>query len=97
MFIYSCFLDLCILNKFSLTKSDIFTNAKLMENINLYKIESYKVLYVFKKNYEQIKSIVDELLKSLIENSSLIPYIIKSISKMIFTLISKKVKRIQKK
>jgi hypothetical protein len=62
-----------------------------MERINSYGNESYKILYVFKKNYEQNKSIIDELLKSIIENSSLIPYIIKCISKMIFILISKKV------
>jgi len=65
-----------------------------MEKISLYGNEDYKILYVFKKNYEQIKSIVDELLKSIIENSSLIPYIIKCISKMIFVLISKKVIKI---
>lgn len=85
-------IDLCLLNKFSLTSSDIFTNKKLMEKISNYGNEDYKILYVFKKNYEQIKSIVDELLKSIIDNSSLIPYIIKCISKMIFVLISKKVK-----
>jgi hypothetical protein len=62
-----------------------------MEKINLYGYESYKILYVFKKNYEQIKSFVDALLKSIIENSSLIPYILKCVSKMIFILISKKV------
>lgn len=62
-----------------------------MEKISLYGNEDYKILYVFKKNYEQIKSIVDDLLKSIIDNSSLIPYIIKCISKMIFVLISKKV------
>ena len=66
-----------------------------MERISLYGNDDYKILYIFKKNYEQIKSIVDELLKSIIDNSSLIPYIIKCISKMIFVLISKKVNLIK--
>lgn len=78
------------MNKFSLTSSENFTNKKLMEKISLYGNDDYKILYIFKKNYEQIKLIVDELLQSIIENSSLIPYIIKCISKMIFVLISKK-------
>lgn len=81
-----------VLNKFISDSKDQYTNKKLLESFKNFGSQDYKVLYIFKKNYEQIKYFMDEFLQSLIENCSLIPYIVKCICKMIFILITKKVK-----
>jgi hypothetical protein len=80
-----------VLNKFTSDLKDQYTNKKLLESIKSFGSEDYKVLFIFKKNFDQIKYFMDEFLQSLIENCSLIPYIIKCICKMIFILITKKV------
>lgn len=85
------FSDLCLLSKFSANHKDIFTNKKLLEAISECETDDYKVLYIFKKNFEQLKYFMDEFIKSILDNSSLIPYIIKCICKIIYVLISKKV------
>jgi len=83
---------LCVLNKFISDSKDKYTNKKLLETIKNYGSEDYKIQFIFKKNFEQIKDFMDEFLNSLMENCSLIPYVIKCICKMIFILITKKVK-----
>lgn len=68
----------------------MFTNQKFLDHISVYSSESYKVLFIYKKNFEKIKFFIDKLFINLIDNDSIIPYVVKCICKMIDVLITKK-------
>jgi hypothetical protein len=70
---------------------NIFTNQRFLDNLSIYTSDSYKVLYIYKRNFEKIKFFIDQLFINLLENDTIIPYVVKCISKMIDTLIVRKV------
>jgi len=73
---------------------NMFTNFKFLEHLSNYAPEAHKVLFIYKKNFEKIKFFIDKLFSNLIENDSIIPYVIKCICKMIDVLITKKFPKI---
>ncbi len=75
---------------------NIFTNNKLISNINEYKNNSKKVFEIYKSNFLNILNIIDKIIQSLIDKITTIPYPIRCICKIIYILISKKFPKINK-
>ena len=70
---------------------NIFTNKNFFEKLSGFNDEEIRVLYVYKINFEKIKTHLDQFINSILDNSSTIPYLLKCICKIIHVLISKKV------
>ena len=75
--------------------NSIFSNKKLFDMISSYGDDELLVLFIYKINFEKIKSHMDKFISSIIENSSTIPYLVKCICKIIHILVSKKVTKIK--
>lgn len=71
---------------------NIFTNKNFFEKLSTFNEDEIKLLYVYKINFEKIKSHLDQFINSILDNSSTIPYLLKCICKIIHVLISKKVR-----
>lgn len=83
-------LDLSLFSKIA-SDNNIFSNKKLFEQISSFGEDELLIFFIYKINFEKIKSHVDKFVSSIIENSSTIPYIVKCLCKIIQNLISKKV------
>ncbi len=70
---------------------DIYTNKKILRNFSGIP-EGKEVLVKFKQNFDLIREYIDKIMKSLIDNVSIIPYTMRCICKIIDILITKKVK-----
>ena len=70
--------------------NDIFTNKKFIDDLNLKENKDHveKILLLYKYSFEKTKKYLDNLLCSIIEHKSSIPYIIKCICLIIDKLIS---------
>ncbi len=75
---------------------NIFANKNFFEKLSSFKDDEIGLLYVYKINFEKIKSHLDQFINSILINSSTIPYLVKCICKIIHILISKKVNNLMK-
>jgi len=69
---------------------DIYTNKKFISDLSQLH-EKDQILVIYRKNFEKMKDFIDNLYKSLIANINSIPYSLRSICKMIYVLIIRKV------
>ena len=72
---------------------DIFTNKKFLLYLTEL-AEPVEVLKKYKENYGLFKELIDNIIKSLIDNISSIPYTLRCICKIISILICKKFKEL---
>ena len=70
---------------------DIFTNKKFITDVNNLH-EREQIIGIYKQNFEKIKDFIDNLFTSLITNINSIPYALRSICKIIYELIIRKVR-----
>lgn len=80
-----------LLKQFS-SDDNIFTNKNFFDKLSSFKEDEIKVLFVYKINFEKIKSHLDQFINSILDNASTMPYLLKCICKIIHILISRKVK-----
>jgi hypothetical protein len=71
----------------------IFTNERLINNINKYEFK-HEIVPLYKENFEKLKSNVDAILNNILHNEKVIPYIIKCLCKMTSVLLQKRVTNI---
>jgi hypothetical protein len=69
---------------------DIFTNKKLISTLSAMS-EGGDVLIKYKENFDIIKRFLDDIISSLINNVSIIPYTVRCMCKIINILILNKV------
>ena len=88
------YIDLQI-NQISLDNCEIFSNSTKIKEIKLFialnsKESSSKLVEIIIENYEKLTNFIDEVLKKLKENITSLPYILKSINKIMEILINEK-------
>ena len=69
---------------------DVYTNKKFIYDLGKLN-NNEQIIVVYRQNFEKIKDFIDNLFRSIIDNVNAIPYSLRSICKIIYLLIIKKV------